>query len=44
METGVLFIALDTALNCPAVTLGTWDGETIKSKVDLSACHSRNVG
>lgn len=35
METGVLFNALDTAINCSAATLGTWGGETIKPKVDL---------
>ena len=26
LETGVLFIARDTALNCPAATLKTWGG------------------
>lgn len=38
------FNALDTALNCSAVTRGMWDGETIKLNVDLLSCHSRNVG
>lgn len=43
METGVLFIALDKAKNCLAVTPGMWDGITINES-GLIACHSRNVG
>lgn len=32
METGVLFIALDMALNCLTATLGMWGGTTINSQ------------
>ena len=53
LETGVLFIAPDMALNCPAATPGTWGGETINPlwgnpvslpERGMPGCHSKGAG